>query len=175
LKNLSDKIYLIGMPGSGKSTIGSELAVELDYHFWDLDVEIEINEGLTIPEIFEKRGEELFRQAERNNLLNLSNQRSSFLMSTGGGTPCFHNGIDFMNEKGITIFINTNIHKIVRHVMAQQGTRPMFKDFSEDQIRQRMQMLLESRFATYAKAQIIIEDKDVNVMAIKQKLLEVIN
>lgn len=163
------------MPGSGKSTIGSELAVELDYHFWDLDVEIEINEGLTIPEFFEQRGEEVFRQSEHNNLVNLSNQRSSFLMSTGGGTPCFHDGIEFMNQKGVTIFINTSIHRIVKHVMLQQGSRPMFKDFSEDQIHQRMQLLLESRFSTYAKAQIIIEDKDVNVMAIKQKLLEVIN
>ena len=161
------------MPGSGKSTIGAELAVEMDYHFWDLDVEIEINEGLTIPQMFEQRGEEMFRKAEKSNLNSLTNQRKSFLLSTGGGTPCYHDNIDFMNKNGTTVFINTNIHKIVKNVMKQQGSRPMFKDLTEDQIYQRMQMLLKSRFPTYAKAHIIVEDKDVNVLAIKQKLLEV--
>jgi len=160
------------MPGSGKSTIGAELSVILGYHFYDLDVEIEIKEGLTISEFFKQRGAAEFRKAEKNNLIGLTNKRKSFLMSTGGGTPLYHNSMDFMNEHGLTVFINTDINKIIRRVLKQQGKRPMFSDVDENQLTEKMLELFEKRYEFYKKSQIIVEANDINIKSLIYKLLD---
>ena len=160
------------MPGAGKSTLGAELSVILGYHFFDLDVEIEVNEGLTVAEIFKNRGAAEFRKAEKKALIELTNSRKSFLMSTGGGTPCYYSGIDYMNENGITVFINTDINKIINRIVKQQEKRPMFSDANGVQIKEKMHELYEKRYEYYKKANIIIEEKDINIKSITYKLLD---
>lgn len=160
------------MPGSGKSTLGAELAVVLGYHFFDLDVEIEINEGLTVPEIFKKRGAAEFRKAERNNLLEITNKKKSFLMSTGGGTPCYHDNMDFMNQNGLTVFINPNVEVILQRVVTQEGQRPLFSKMDPSELRDKVYQLYEKRYAYYSKAQVIIAEGEINIRTITHKLLE---
>ncbi len=172
MKELSDKIFLLGMPGSGKSTLGAELSVILGYNFFDLDVEIEISEGYTVAEIFKKKGAAEFRKAEAKNLIDLTNRKKSFLMSTGGGTPCYFDNLEFMNAHGTTVFINADVNKIIQRVIDQQEKRPMFTKLSANELQEKMYELYEKRYAYYSKADIIIEEEDINIKTITYKLLD---
>ena len=106
------KIFLIGLPGSGKTTIGKLIADELAIPFIDLDDEIEATSAKSIREIFSNDGESVFRQLEADALQNTILNNVSFLLATGGGAPCFHNGITIMNQIGITIFLNPSLEII---------------------------------------------------------------
>jgi len=97
------KIYLIGLPGSGKTTLGKQVAVKLQADFIDLDSAIEQNEGKSIAAIFKERGEDAFRQQESDLLHHYATSASPFVMATGGGAPCFFSNMDVMNASGVTI------------------------------------------------------------------------
>src|SRR5438874_1229377 len=106
------KIFLIGMPGSGKTTTGKLLAEKLKLTFVDLDMEIEKSEGRSINQIFEKRKENYFREVESMILKKFCSSSESFVMSTGGGAPCFFNNIKQMNDSGKTIFLDVPAKEI---------------------------------------------------------------
>ena len=107
------KIYLIGLPGSGKTTLGKPLAAYLRYRFIDLDREIIQQENKTIPEIFSTSGEAYFREVESALLKKWASSPDPFVMGTGGGAPCFHNGIDIINSSGTSVFLNAPLHALV--------------------------------------------------------------
>src|SRR5260221_14675660 len=106
------KIFLIGLPGSGKTTLGKLLAGKLKLPFIDLDIEIEKSERQTINQIFENRKENYFREVESTMLKEFCNSSESFVMSTGGGAPCFHNNMSLMNNSGKTIFLDVPAKEI---------------------------------------------------------------
>jgi shikimate kinase len=85
----SERIYLLGMMGVGKSTLGKQLARQLHYSFIDLDKSIEKEEGKSIPDIFAQLGEGYFRKVERQMLLKTA-ERNHIVVAVGGGTPCFY-------------------------------------------------------------------------------------
>jgi len=95
-------IFLIGFMGSGKSFIGRNLAPILDFEYIDMDKYIEEKEALSITEIFEQKGEVYFREQEHLFIKNIDTTKN-YVISTGGGVPCFYNNMDLMNEKGLTI------------------------------------------------------------------------
>ena len=101
-------IYLIGYMGSGKSTAGEQLASKLNYQFIDLDKLIVSEYGQTIPQIFAEKGEASFRAME-NNLLKKVIQKSNTVVSCGGGTPCYYDNIDLMNNTGITVYLKMSV------------------------------------------------------------------
>ena len=101
------KIYLIGFMGSGKSFWGRSLGHKLGLQFFDLDELVKESAGKAIPEIFAQEGEEKFRLMEKDNLHLITESHESFVMACGGGTPCYFNNIDYMNQSGITVWINT--------------------------------------------------------------------
>jgi len=108
--------------GSGKSHMAKKLAVIAHIEVMDLDQIIENEEGMSIREIFSQKGEEAFRQIESNALRQLVNRLSSladnriYVISCGGGTPCFHGNMDWMNEHGVTVWLNPS-NKITSHSM----------------------------------------------------------
>ena len=99
------RIFLIGYMGSGKTTLGRKLAYILQYQFIDLDDYIEKQEGRKISHIFEEDGEDYFRKLERVYLHRVID-KEDLVISTGGGTPCFFDNMNQMNEYGKTIYIN---------------------------------------------------------------------
>ncbi len=142
-----NRIYLLGLPGSGKSTLGKQLALALNYDFVDLDAAIEVHERKLIPTIFEENGESYFRELERTVLLNTVNF-SKTVISCGGGTPCFFNNMDWMNTQGATVFLDVSVDEILSRLSSQQHRdRPLLKDSS-------LHSLRETRIAFYEKAQI---------------------
>src|SRR3954463_10365891 len=98
-------VFLIGLMGSGKTFWAHKLSAILNIPAFDLDTEIEKAESKTIAEIFVEKGEAYFRKKENEILKNFSDNKN-FILSTGGGTPCFHDNIDWMNVQGITIWID---------------------------------------------------------------------
>src|SRR5439155_13844743 len=97
------KIYLIGFMGSGKTYWGRQLSQKLGLPFFDMDEQVIHSESKSINEIFETYGEEYFRLKEKGILHVITETHSSFVMACGGGSPCYFNNIDYMNQAGTTV------------------------------------------------------------------------
>ena len=118
------KIYLTGLPGSGKTTLGKQLAKALNLNFVDLDEEIEKVENRTIPTIFETDGEDYFRKVEQQELHKTATIEN-VVISTGGGAPCFFDNANFINANGTSIFIDVSPQEIAKRVSKGPNNRPL--------------------------------------------------
>ena len=155
------KIFLIGMPGSGKSTLGKQLAEKLLTRFVDLDHEIETHEQKSVTEIFSQSGEDYFRQVETKLLHQFCASQESFVMATGGGAPVFFDGINIINNSGVSVFLDVPIETLVRNT-SNRSTRPLLKNDGEEQLRQKLTKIRESRLATYQQARINLSNPDLS-------------
>jgi shikimate kinase len=121
--------------GSGKSYWGRKLSEKLRLPFFDLDEQIESSEGKTISQIFAEEGEEYFRLIEKDTLHIISESHDSFIMATGGGTPCYFNNIDFMNKSGTAVWINTPIDLLHERLLKEKTQRPLIKNLDDAQLK----------------------------------------
>ena len=151
------KIFLVGMPGSGKTTIGEELASHLMVDFVDLDAEIEKAEQMSIAEIFSRHGEEYFRVVEARLLTEWAARPVPFVMATGGGAPCFHKGMETINHYGISIFLNFPVPVLIERVRKNQE-RPLLLSTDDVDLKQKLERMLQSRIDCYRKARIVLEN-----------------
>ena len=91
------------MPGSGKSTMAKFLCSQISLSFYDLDLEIEKNEGKNIREIFKENGENYFREIETFTLKKIIKEKNNFILATGGGTPCFNDNMNPVSYTHLTL------------------------------------------------------------------------
>ena len=161
------KIYLVGMPGSGKTTLGKKVAAELAMNFVDLDQEIETFTGQTIPQIFIEKGEQHFREIESRLLFEWASASQSFVMATGGGAPCFLNGMEVINKTGLSIFLDTPV-KVLLDRLKEKNDRPLLNAGSDEREKTLIK-LLETRMPCYRKARVTVVNPDMN------RLLEAIH
>lgn len=140
------------MPGSGKTTLGKELAEKLNRNFFDLDAEIERMAGWIIPDIFAQVGEEYFRELENSVLLMLIKLNEPAVIATGGGAPCFFDNMDQMIASGTTIFLDTPLETIVDRVQKEKSSRPLVNDMKDETLAQEIKDLYEKRLSQYEKA-----------------------
>ena len=167
-------IFLIGMPSSGKSTLGRQLARSLDYQFVDMDDLIVNQEISTISEIFKYKGEDYFRQVESKILKGIKpNQK--LLVATGGGVPCFFDNMDFIKANGTSIFLNVLPEDLLKRIQKSEvNNRPLIdKKKSNELLLNELQERYESRLKFYERADIQV-DGSVEVEQILW-LLEEIN
>jgi shikimate kinase len=150
------KIFLVGMPGSGKTTLGRILSEKLAIPFFDLDKEIENGEGESIAKIFADQSESYFREIERMYLHKLGNETQG-VISTGGGTPAFFDNMDWINSIGISIYLKQDINEIQERIVKNKHLRPLFSDLNEEEITLKLYEILENRRSYYEKAQYVIE------------------
>jgi shikimate kinase len=151
------KIFLVGMPGSGKSTLGKQLANKLMEKFIDLDHEIEMHEQKSVSEIFAKSGEDYFRTIESKLLHQFAGSADSFVMATGGGAPIFFDGMNIINKSGVSVFLNVPIETLVKHT-SNRSTRPLLKNENESELREKLTNIRETRLKTYQQARIVLDD-----------------
>lgn len=147
-----NKIYLVGMPFSGKTSAAKKLAKQLGWEFIDSDKEISQSENLTIEEIFKQKGEIYFRKLE-NSWLNDTLHYKNVVISTGGGMPVFYNNMDLMLENGVAVFLNTRAQILAERSLLNSD-RPLVKHVSEN-IETRIEFfnkLLFERLPFYSKA-----------------------
>jgi len=156
------RIFLLGMMGSGKSFWCKQLAKNLKYGGYDLDYLIETHEEKTIAEIFAEAGEAYFRKTEAE-ILRWFAEKKTFVLATGGGTPCFHDNMKWMNKHGITIWINESVDALVERLKPEKNHRPLIKNLSDDELHNFLTKKVEERKPFYSQAQIILEGKDINL------------
>ncbi len=163
-----NKIFLIGLPGSGKSTVGQKLADELGRPFFDLDEIISTAQGQSISQIFQDKGESQFRQLETLALNETIGDHSTFVLATGGGTPCFNNNMEKMLAAGRVIFLDVPVAGILNRLTTQQiAIRPMFIGKNPEKV---LGELREQRLQYYEQADIIVEGDKITADYIIEQL-----
>jgi len=169
----SRKIYIIGFMGSGKTTAGKKIASLLGWTFIDLDKKIEEHEGKSIPEIFAQNGENYFRKVESEVLKDIQNQ-SDVVISTGGGTPCHGNNMEFMLETGLTLYLKLTPGQLKSRLINSKGERPLIKNLDEAGLFVFINGKLAEREIFYNRAEVTVEgiDTDINLLTscLKQNL-----
>ncbi len=163
MKQIKQPVFLCGMMGSGKSTIGKQLGVELGATFKDMDDLIELKMNMSIPEIFEKLGEESFREAEKNLLIEES-QRNDGVLALGGGSLQNQNLVDHVKLQGWLIFLDTPLTTLVERLRRSQN-RPMI-DNTTSGLENRLNRLLEERLPLYSQAHIKIKTDGLSIKEI---------
>ena len=143
------RIFLTGFMGSGKSFVGRRLAKREGLPFVDLDDCLEQQAGMPITQIFAERGEEHFRTLE-SRLLRCFSDLPMFVMATGGGAPCFHGNMDWMNAAGLTVFIDPTVDILTRRLRAERDKRPLLH--GDKDLEKLISDKLASRRAWYEKA-----------------------
>ncbi len=147
--------FLIGFMGSGKTHWGKIWAAKYGFTFIDLDEAIEKSEGKSIANIFEIKGEDYFRKVESEALKSLDNIENT-IIACGGGTPCFFENLQWMQEKGTTIYLSTTVQEILQRVYEEQEKRPLLKTMNQAELLFFIEQKLKERAAFYNAANIII-------------------
>ena len=129
------KIFLIGFMGSGKTHWGNLLAAKLQLPFFDLDAVITQREGKSISDLFTEKGEEYFRYKEKEVLESLVHEEERFVISAGGGTPCFFNNIEFMKKNGKVIWLNTSVDMLQQRLIKERVSRPVIRNVGEAELK----------------------------------------
>lgn len=155
------KFFLLGMMGTGKSFWAKKMAKKNKSGAYDLDHLIESLEDRTISELFAEEGEAYFRQAEAK-LLRWFGEKKSFVLATGGGTPCFNENMQWMNKHGITIWIDSPIEIMVERLIPEKDHRPLIKDLDDAQLASFLAGKLAERTPFYQQAAYHLQGEDVN-------------
>ena len=154
------RIILIGYMGAGKTTIGKALSKELGIIFYDLDWYIESRMRKTVSEIFAERGEEGFRKIEYNMLHEVA-EFEDVIISCGGGTPCFFDNMDYLNQQGLTVYLKAEPEVLYKHLQMAKVERPLLKGKSKEELLTFIKEQLEKREPFYTKARYTL---DVSLM-----------
>jgi shikimate kinase len=160
------RIILIGYMGAGKTTIGKALSKELGITFYDLDWYIESRMRKTVSEIFAERGEEGFRQIEYNMLHEVA-EFEDVIISCGGGTPCFFDNMDYLNQQGQVVYLKAEPEVLYKHLQMAKVERPLLKGKSKEELLTFIKEQLEKREPFYTKARYTL---DVSLMDNYEKI-----
>ena len=146
------RILLIGYMGSGKTTLGRALADKLGLTFIDLDNYIEQRFRKSISQIFAEMGEDGFRDIERRMLHEVA-EFEDVIISTGGGTPCFFDNIEFMNAQGTTVYLDVPVERLFIRLSIARNKRPLIKEKNDEELLAFITEQLAKRAPHYSKAQ----------------------
>ncbi|KAA6350084.1 Shikimate kinase [termite gut metagenome] len=146
------RIFLVGYMGAGKTTLGKAWAQKLDLSFIDMDGFIENRFHKKIRDLFEEHGETGFRELERKILHEVA-EFEGVIISAGGGTPCFFDNMDFMNQKGNTVFLEVSPDILFSRLRMASISRPMLNGKTDEEIRMFILRTLEERIPFYMRAQ----------------------
>jgi shikimate kinase len=166
------KIFLIGFMGSGKTHWGKLLSAKLHLPFRDLDSVIVEREEKTVSEIFSEQGEEYFRYLEKDVLEELGRAEESFILSCGGGTPCFFNNIEFMKKSGKVIWLNTSIDVLKERLLKERMSRPLIREIGDDELKRYIIRKLSERKMYYEQADVMVNEETVTLEELIRHLLQ---
>jgi len=152
----SQHTFLIGFMGCGKTHWGRILSEKTGLPFFDLDDLITKKSGKSIAHIFSEKGEPGFRVMERNALQSLADQPAS-IIATGGGTPCFFDNLDWMNEIGTTIYLKTPPTLLAERLRHEKEFRPLLAEVQDHDLQDFIAKKLEERERFYMRAKVILE------------------
>lgn len=164
------KIFLIGFMGSGKTHWGRLLSRKLGLPFFDMDEQVATHAGKSIPEVFAEEGEEHFRMLEKEVLYMITESHDSFVMACGGGSPCFFNNIEYMNNAGVTVWINTPLDVLFDRLVKEKEKRPLIRELSDDQLRSFITRKFADRRIYYEQAAIKMDEEPLRLDDLVEKI-----
>ena len=172
------RIILIGYMGAGKTTVGKALSKELGIIFYDLDWYIENRMRNSVSQIFAERGEEGFRKMEHNMLHEVA-EFEDVIISCGGGTPCFFDNMDYLNQQGQTVYLKATPEVLYKHLLMGKGERPLLKGKSPEELITFIREQLEKREPFYSKAKYTLDvsllDNYDKIKTSVEKIRELLN
>ena len=145
------RIILVGYMGSGKTTVGKALSKETGMMFYDLDWYIESRMHTTVSKLFSERGEEAFRQIEYNMLHEVA-EFEDVIISCGGGTPCFFDNMDYLNQQGDVVYLKCEPETLYKHLLMGKVERPLIKGKSPEELIAYITNHLAEREPFYSRA-----------------------
>jgi shikimate kinase len=163
----ADKIFLIGMMGSGKSYWIQKMAKWNKCVGYDLDALIEMNEEKTIAEIFNEDGEDYFRKVEAK-ILRWFKEKKKFIIATGGGTPCFQENMHWMKKEGIVIWLDEPVEFLVKRLSPEKNKRPLIANLSDAEIAAYIEDKLVERHSFYSQANYRLSSEQINEAGLKK-------
>jgi shikimate kinase len=166
-------IILVGMPGSGKSSLGFILAKLMWRPFIDTDYYIIKKEKKSIAEIFNEQGEDNFRKLEKQVLLEIIENEPA-VISVGGGMPCFYDNMNVMNEFAITVYLEMAAETLFEH-LKNDKKRPLVKGKTSEELMEYINTSLEQRKQYYEKAAITLSAGDITSLQLAINLYKIIN
>jgi shikimate kinase len=167
-------VYIIGFMGSGKTTAGKKLAAELGWSFIDLDKKIEEHSGILIPDMFSQNGEAGFRIVEAEVLKTFKDETNT-VISTGGGTPCHDENMDYMIETGLTVYLKLSPVQLKSRLSGSKSVRPLISGLGPDDLLGFIENKLSLREKWYDRAEITVEGIDINISLLLSLVKEKLN
>lgn len=163
------KIVLVGFPGAGKTKIGKRLARRLNLPFYDTDSLFEQKYQLSIPDFFQKYGENAFRICE-NAVLNEALALPDAVIATGGGTPCYFDAMEKINEVAVSIYIQLAPASLCTRLLNSHKVRPLTHGKNPAQMLEYVRETLISRENFYCQAKLIVKGEDLTLDSLISKL-----
>ena len=152
---MKNRLTLVGYMGSGKSTVGRALAEKMGLPFVDLDQEIEKESGTTIYDLITRKGEFYFRKLENKKLMEVLS-REKYVLSTGGGAPCYFEAMDEIVRRSFTIYLNPGVKTLVKRLEIQKAKRPLIAHLAHDDLAEFVAKHVFERSRFYERADRVI-------------------
>lgn len=162
-------IYLIGYMGSGKTTVGRKLSRALQYGFVDLDKQIENTVGQSISDYFNEKGEDVFRDIERNELHKTFGMENT-VVSLGGGTPCFFDNLEQINKQGKSVYLKMSATSLASRLQYSKTPRPLIKDLADGELFEFVQQQLGEREKFYNRSHFLIKGENLKVKELAEMI-----
>ena len=157
--------------GSGKTLVSKELSILNNFKIFDLDTEISKQNNRSITEIFKEKGEIFFRKTEKEVLEKILSTEKNIILSLGGGTPCYYNNIDSINEKTISVFLKTNVKTLAQRLSSEKDKRPLIQNISNEDLPEFIAKHLFERNPFYNQAKITINTDNLSTREIAEEIL----
>ena len=163
----AERIFLIGMMGSGKSHWLKQMAKWNKSVGYDLDALIEMNEEKTITEIFNEDGEAYFRKVE-SKILRWFKEKKKYIVATGGGTACAQENMDWMKKEGIVIWLDESVDVLVKRLSTEKANRPLIAHLSDQELAAFLEQKLVERHPFYKQADYRLSSDQINESGLKK-------
>ena len=168
------KIVLLGYMASGKSAVGGIIANKLDIKFIDLDGFIEEKEQLSVAAIFNKKGEIYFRNKESEYLLELLNLEGNYVLSLGGGTPCYGNNMELIVNNSKSFYLSASINTIFNRLKGETSQRPLVATIGQENLKEYIAKHLFERNPFYKKAKHTVVVNNKSIFKIVDEIIELL-
>lgn len=159
-------VFLVGYMGCGKTTLGEVLARQMNRRFIDLDEFIEVQQGMSIVEIFDEIGENRFRELETEALGQVA-AMTDVIVGCGGGTPCHGDNMALMNAAGITVWLTTSPERITARLLLpeQKCKRPKINTLPAGEVLPLVEKELSERAPFYSQSHLQFDSTDIETAA----------
>ncbi len=163
------RIYLVGYMGSGKTKTAEALAKIFNYKIADTDKLVVDKTGKTISSVFEIEGQEFFRDIEKD-VLRSTAKSENIIVATGGGTPCYFDNMDWMNENGVTVYLEANAGLLFHRLATSRAGRPLIEKLNDIELVEQITGHLAVRIPVYRKAMITVNAASLNPKSLAEKI-----